>query len=702
MKTKAIFLSLICLGASACGEDEPTTNGNATSPDPDPDPDPDPVARPNVVISELGHAGDASEDFVELENLGQSTVDVSGWFFCFGVGDYAPLSSATIVGDDDLIMDPGEVLVLDVERDLADAAGLGLYLDNSGFANPDRLVDYLRWGDGEGSGDRADVAVAAGLWTEAGAGFDFVPAASPGLTLTYVGGTEPLSTSSDFESRLPSPGQSSDEPPSSARRVVMNEVFHRGDRFVDYIELRNLGDRTVDASGFVLCPRIGEYIPLSNFDVLGAGDLILEPDGLLVLRVPEGLEDQGALALYWRGGSFGDPDTMADYLQYGAATIENVRLDEAVQAGLWTAGDFVPSAEGEAESLSLLRGEENLLSSPSDYESQALSFGFPNPAADLSGIAALSPDVEVPPVQVDSQAEGRVVFAVWNGLFAIAGSFEGLSGPLFEPAPPFGPGHVHRGLRQATQSFEEATGPIAHPLTIPSQGPEDRASVLYGRFNLVEDSELAPEATPEDFVQALQEAQFYVNIHTETNRPGELRAQIDLGDRLIGPGLARDVALSEVSYLGGQGQDFVELVNLGPGTVDVSSWQFCFAVGAYDALSSATIIGGGDLVLEPGEVLTLESPRDIADVAGLGLYDRGGAFANPDTIVDYVRWGSSDGAGDRADVAVAAGIWSETAPGVFDFAPQATGGDSLQLVGGVTGVDSSSADYVNGAPSPGS
>jgi hypothetical protein len=654
--------------------------------------------RPLVVLSEVGYTGDVSEDFVELQNIGEAPLDLSGYFLCFAVGDYAGLATLSILDGGDLTLDPGETLLLDPARDLAGAAGLGLYRNDDGFGDPANIVDYVRWGDGSGAGDRADVAVQAGLWSEAEGGFDFVDAAGPGQTLSFVGGAELLSTSDDFENGIPSPGQANDEVPALARQVIINEVLHTGDAFVDYIELRNVGDRTIDVSGFQLCPRVRVYVLLSDLDILVGDDLVLEPGELLVLGVGD-LGDQGAAVLYWRGGAFANPDTMADYMQWGSGMQTGLRDAEAAAAGLWTAGDFVPAA-APGQSLSLLTGEDRRLSEGTDYVSQALSFGFPNPAADRSGISDLSPDNEVPPVSTPSSAEGTVAVAIWNGQLALIGGFEGLSSQLIEPVAPFGPGHLHRGLRQPTQRFGDATGPIAYALEIPSQGPDDRASIIRGRFDLVADNLLSADVTPNDIAAAFQEGQYYVNIHTAANPSGELRAPLVFDGSIVGAGLDRDVAINEVRYDLSQAGDFIELVNLGPGVVDLTAWQLCYAVGAYDPLASATILGSGDLVLDPGEILTLRSQRDLTSAQGLGLYSSA-AFSNPDAMVDYVRWGNGNGAGDRADIAVAAGLWTETTPGTFDFVPTAPAGASLQFVRTSPGTDSSSADFDNRAPTEG-
>jgi uncharacterized repeat protein (TIGR01451 family) len=71
-------------------------------------------------------------------------------------------------------------------------------------------------------------------------------------------------------------------------------------------------------------------------------------------------------------------------------------------------------------------------------------------------------------------------------------------------------------------------------------------------------------------------------------------------------------------------------------------------------------------------------------------------------MVDYVQWGTPINTG-RANVAAAKGIWQETSPGQYDFAPTAGPGESLAFGGTNSGPGllTLSTDLANGAPTQG-
>ena len=668
---------------------------------------PDPTSEVRkVVINEVFYGGDQTADYIELKNVGNVTVDLTGWFFCYRIGAYPALSGLTIIGgSDDLLLLPGELIVFAAGQNLANESGaVALYANNSNFGSPANMRDYVRYGSGTATNERADIAVAAGLWTEAPGGFDFVPTAGEAQALILTG--DPLvepSTSDLFANGIANPGQDNDEPPTAARRIIIHEVFHGGDRFVDYIELKNLGDRPVNLESFVFCLRVGVYPGLTTLPIFGDGDFVLDPDEVLVVRAPEDLGAAATIALYWRGGGFANPDNMADFVQYGAATIANTRATEAIAAGLWTevdgAPDFVPAAPA-GRSLSLIGGFDRLETTSADWGDRALSFGQDNEVNGVSSILRLSPDNTVPPAAVPSAAEGALIAAHSDGILSVIGSFEGLTSGLL-PIPDIGPAHVHLSVREPTQAFEAATGPVAYALTVVTVGAPT-AAVVFGRFDLALDTLLEPQLAPVDPALALLQGQFYVNIHTEQNNSGELRTQLVFDEDTAAPdGLPRDIALNEVRYAGDADNDFMELINAGPGTVDISDWQFCFRAGAYASVSSLTILSGNaDLILEPGEIIAFRAPIDLDDTAaGLSIYVDN-AFTSPQSIVDFVKWGDSAIPGTRADVAVDAGIWPSTSDTEVEFVSTTAANESLGY-GGTNagpGILTRATDWSNGPP----
>ena len=112
----------------------------------------------------------------------------------------------------------------------------------------------------------------------------------------------------------------------------------------DIITIQNLTSTTLDISDYRLCSLfsytsggIGENttVVVGNASAIPAGQTV---------TVIWPLNDVAAdLAIYVPTGSFGDPNNMVDFMQYGSAG--NGRESEADQAGLWTAGEFVPTQE---------------------------------------------------------------------------------------------------------------------------------------------------------------------------------------------------------------------------------------------------------------------------------------------------------------------------------------------------------------------
>ncbi|MEN9222940.1 MAG: CHRD domain-containing protein [Thermostichus sp. BF3_bins_97] len=139
------------------------------------------------------------------------------------------------------------------------------------------------------------------------------------------------------------------------------------------------------------------------------------------------------------------------------------------------------------------------------------------PPGDVVSTAALtlSPEAEVPPVTVPSSASGSAVVTLnqTTRTLTVQGSFGNLTTPL-RPIADFGPGHIHIAQPEAGQSFAQATGPVIFVLNmLPDSGNQS------GRFQL--ETSLSSEQVTNFLAGA-----YYINIHTEANPPGELRAQV--------------------------------------------------------------------------------------------------------------------------------------------------------------------------------
>lgn len=159
-----------------------------------------------------------------------------------------------------------------------------------------------------------------------------------------------------------------------------------------------------------------------------------------------------------------------------------------------------------------------------------------------------------------------------------------------------------------------------------------------------------------------------------------------------------DLRITEIS----EGEQWVEIVNTGDGSVDVSAAELC-ANFAYEEVQDLTVKahddkGDEDLTLDAGEFLALEWDQVDADNGDMGLYlsgTSGSGFGDPENIIDYVRWGSDASEADREDVAVDAGIWTEG-----DFVEPAREGATIAFLGDDPKMNDDPADWGEGNPTP--
>ena len=103
------------------------------------------------------------------------------------------------------------------------------------------------------------------------------------------------------------------------------------------------------------------------------------------------------------------------------------------------------------------------------------------------------------------------------------------------------------------------------------------------------------------------------------------------------------------------GSDEVEITNIGDESQDISSYWLC-NFPAYTQISNLDIVCGDDLILEPGEFVTVNAGFDLDPADGeMGLYTTN-SFGSSDAIISYVEWGSTGHV--RSSTAVNAGVWT--------------------------------------------
>ncbi|WP_394751171.1 spondin domain-containing protein [Spongiimicrobium salis] len=118
--------------------------------------------------------------------------------------------------------------------------------------------------------------------------------------------------------------------------VVLNEIRFGAE---DRVEIFNNGNINADLSNYWLCLGPGTYVQLGTLTPDSGSVSDLAPGDFLVLpySMPD---DEGGLGLY-SSDAFASAEAIVDFVQYGAAG--SAREDVAVEAGIWTSGDFVPA-----------------------------------------------------------------------------------------------------------------------------------------------------------------------------------------------------------------------------------------------------------------------------------------------------------------------------------------------------------------------
>ncbi len=334
-----ILLCLPLLVLTSCD-----SSGVNDSGDREPSPD-----QPDASVLRITEVNEQA-GWVELTNTGSETVDVSEVWLCAN-RNYGQLGNLTVAAGD-LMLDSGGRVAVEWGQIDADDGDLGAYLsgtpDAGGFGSADQIVDYLRWGDGAGDTGRQNVAVDADIWTEGEA----VSAAADGATLSFLGDEAGSNdTVADWGDGEPTPGDANSELGSAdLSDLRITEVSETGQWF----EIVNTGNGPVDVSLYKLCanfnyPAIGNPGPtVEAFAQNGDEDLTLAAGEYLAVNWSQIDAGSGDLGFYESGTSnFGNADRIIDYIRWGSDGGEADREGVAVDAGIWTQGDFVSPAASE-------------------------------------------------------------------------------------------------------------------------------------------------------------------------------------------------------------------------------------------------------------------------------------------------------------------------------------------------------------------
>ncbi len=647
-------------------------------------PEPPPVAEEgSVVINEVGYLGDQ----VELFNNGTVDVELDGYFLCLGPGTYRQIGNL-VTGSTNLA--PGEFLVVTYDQLNAPAGqidgasgtgGLGLYIDNTGFADPSTLVDFVQWG--AAGSIRETTAVQAGQWI-AGQFVEVIGSADNSIIFDGEG-----DGATDFaETTTPSFGSENGAPVTPVAEVVsiiLNEVEFLGDQ----VELFNNGNVAVDVSDYFLCLAPTTYRRVG--DLPSQGNTTIEPGEFLVLTYDQinngagrinDTDGTGGLGLYIDNSDFASADNILDFVQWGSAGAFREQL--AVDAGIWTLGDFVEVGSNAGTSI-IFDGEGD---AASDWaETIETSFGAENGDPIAPNASVVLNEVEFLGDQVELFNNGNVAVDVSDYFLCLGPASYLQIGQLtiVNGTTTIEPGefltiqytalNIDFGNNSGIINGEVGTGGLA----LYNEGAADTG---FGDVNNLIDfvqwgnngsfrEQLAVDAgiwALGEFVEVIgDEGGTSIIFDGEGDSAADWAETIETSFGVengtpVAPNAS--VVLNEVQFVGDQ----VELFNNGNIAVDVSDYFLTLDGNVTNRQIRAQQFEG-NITIQPGEFLVIvydllnsEFGGQINGenaTGGLGLYsDNVGntGFSDPDSIVDFVQWGATGS--NLEEVAVDAGLWT--------------------------------------------
>ncbi|KKU73972.1 MAG: Endonuclease/exonuclease/phosphatase [Parcubacteria group bacterium GW2011_GWA2_47_26] len=218
---------------------------------------------PLMVINEFVSDPAEGEEWVELFNAGQVSVDLAGWTIEEGGGGKSMLNSTLM---------PGQFKVIEKINGSLNNAGDTLLLKN----DRDALVDKVAYGAWE-DGNRGDNAPAA---------------SDPNSVARRRDGADTGVDSEDFTvTSTPTKGAPNNVPTQemqseNAREIIFNEIMPdpRGAETAEWIELHNKGGAAVTLAGFAIQDRSGaRYTFGASASIEARGFFILERESFQIV-----------------------------------------------------------------------------------------------------------------------------------------------------------------------------------------------------------------------------------------------------------------------------------------------------------------------------------------------------------------------------------------------------------------------------------
>ncbi len=337
------------------------------------------TTQAQVIINEVLPGGT-----VELKNIGQSTIDVSGYILC-EFPTYNAISNLTILSGS-TSMAPGDILAVDGWSPAMDPMDgeMGLYINNN-FGSANSIVSYVEWGS---TGHRrSSVATSAGIWPVG----DFVPSFQNGESIIFD--ETSLSAAAWSATSSPSIGQE-----NTGNCTVDGGVLTGGpfefcvDGEADFVSGITLDSTSGDNTAWVITDDQGNILGLPpmpgvvDFDEAGAGICLIWN-----ISFADGLEGLAA------GNNVDDLDGCFD-LSNSITVVRN-----QPNGGVLTGGPFEFCVDGEADFVSGI----TLDSTSGDNTAWVIT-------DDQGNILGLPPM----PGVVDFDEAGAGICLIWNISFA--------------------------------------------------------------------------------------------------------------------------------------------------------------------------------------------------------------------------------------------------------------------------------------------
>ncbi len=461
----------------------------------------------------------------------------------------------------------------------------------------------------------------------------------------------------------PAPNQN---PPGTSSDIVFQEVrFNQNDR----IELVNLGSSTVDISAFWLCSRFS-YAQLSSL-TLESGSLNLAAGDSVILSGFSLNDTEADLGLF-STNSFGSSSAILDFLQWGSAGIG--RESVAVEAGIWTAGDFI---QGIALGSSLVYdGSGNAASDYSENPSPSLGDTPVNTPASTANIRLIQVDTDQEIVEIknfgpDSMDISSYQLCLGPGQYNILSDYTTITGNLNLAANETLRINLSSGSQNVT-ALPDASGALGlfANTSFSSTSPDElKDFVQWGAANQNRVDQAVTAGRWGGATEFVAGASPYTFVG-DTSNTGVSQWIDDTIIRMITINTSNDE---------------VTIKNFDQVERDLSNYFFCTLAGVYPQLGNASEVQiiTGDLSLSPNEEVTVKvlTSGGVVDTNGsIFLFSSNAlGFNNQNAAVtrDFAQWQAANGF--RVDNAVSTGRWDAASSFIAGVSPYTFSGTASEV-----------------------